>query len=430
MAYRDRAHAGEALARLLERYRDGDVVVLGLARGGVPVAAPVASALRAPLDVMVARKLGAPGNPEFGIGAVAPGGVRIVEAGSLRLLGLDEAQLDQAIHDEVQEMERRLVQYRGEPRAPDVRGKTVILVDDGLATGVTAHAAIDSLRAQQPRRIVLAVPVGAPEAVQALASWADEVVCPEQPEDFRAVGLWYDDFRQTTDEEVAALLGPRRREARIRVPSGEIVGDLTLPRGARGLVVFAHGSGSGRRSPRNRAVARRLHEAGLGTLLLDLLTEREEREQDLRFEIPLLAARVGAALAWARGDPDTRGLALGLFGASTGAAAALVAAAERPADVAAVVSRGGRPDLAGSALRRAWAPTLLIVGGADEGVIGLNEEAHEQLPGERRLEIVPGATHLFEEPGALERVADLAAGWFAEHLGAREPAAFRPPDPA
>jgi len=420
MPYRDRTHAGQVLARSLDRHRGADVVVLGLPRGGVPVAAEIARALGAPLDVMVARKVGAPGNPEFGVGAVAPGGVRIVDARSLLMLGLPESALDQTIHDETQEMERRLLLYRGDPRPPDVAGKTVILVDDGLATGVTAHAAIDSLRQQGPARIVLAVPVGAPDVVARLADLVDEVVVPEQPEDLRAVGLWYDDFRQTTDAEVISLLGPRTRKVRIPVDGGEMLGDLTLPNGAQGLVVFAHGSGSGRLSPRNRAVARRLNEAGLGTLLLDLLTEDEERAKDLRFDIPLLAGRVGAALAWARAQPDTQGLAFGLFGASTGAAAALVAAAERPADAAAVVSRGGRPDLAGSALRRAYAPTLLIVGGADGEVVDLNEEAFEQLPGEKRLEIVPGATHLFEEPGALERVADLAAAWFSDHLAGRE----------
>ncbi|MEA3199546.1 MAG: putative phosphoribosyl transferase [Thermoplasmata archaeon] len=413
MPYRDRVEAGRILATHLRDLAGPGTLVIGLARGGVPVAAEVAHALGAPLDVMVARKLGAPGNPEFGVGAVAPGGVRVVDEGSLHLLGMLPEQLDQVIHDEEQEMERRLLLYRGDPRAPDVRGKTVILVDDGLATGVTAHAALDSLRAQRPRRLVLAVPVGAPDSVQRLARLADQVVCPEQPEDFRAVGLWYDDFAQTTDEEVLGALPPRRREARIATEAGDIIGDLTVPRDAKMLVVFAHGSGSGRMSPRNRAVARRLESAGLATLLLDLLTEREEREQDLRFDIPLLARRVVAALAWVRADEDLRALPLGIFGASTGAAAALVAAASHP--VAAVVSRGGRPDLAADALADVEAATLLIVGGDDEPVIGLNEEAFDRMRCEKRLEIVPGATHLFEEPGALDRVADLAAAWFVQH---------------
>lgn len=187
-------------------------------------------------------------------------------------------------------------------------------------------------------------------------------------------------------------------------------GTLTGLEGARGLVLFAHGSGSSRFSPRNRAVAEVLHAAGLGTLLLDLLPE--EGIVDRRFDIELLGDRVTAAVDWA----EPRGLPVGLFGASTGAAAAIVAAAERPEVVRAVVSRGGRPDLAGEALPLVRAPTLLIVGGADEVVLELNREALAQLEAEASLEIVPGATHLFEEPGTLDRVAELARDWFLEHL--------------
>lgn len=425
MPYRDRSDAGQALAAHLGHLRDADPLVLGLARGGVPVAAEVARALGAPLDVMVARKLGAPTNPEFGIGAVAPGGVRVLDEASVRALDVTDNELDQLAHDESLEVERRLLLYRGDARPPDVERRTVILVDDGLATGVTARAAIASLRKLGAARVVLAVPVGAPDSVAALQHVADEVVCPEQPLDFRAVGLWYDEFEQTSDEEVVKLLGPRRREVRIDVAGGQIVGDLVVPSGAVGLVIFAHGSGSGRHSTRNRAVARQLNAAGLATLLLDLLTPREE-DADLatrehRFDIGLLAARLQAAIAWARAQDDLGRLNIGLFGASTGAAAALVAASGRPADVAAVVSRGGRPDLAGPALHRVWAPTLLVVGGEDAGVIELNEEAFEQIPGPKRMAIVPGASHLFEEAGALEQVAGLAAPWFTDHLAARAP---------
>lgn len=195
-----------------------------------------------------------------------------------------------------------------------------------------------------------------------------------------------------------------------------IGGSLTLPDRAYGLVVFAHGSGSSRFSPRNLHVAETLNDAGLGTLLIDLLTEREEaidvRTAELRFDIPLLAGRVTGAVDWAAG----RELPIGVFGASTGAAAALVAAAERPELVEAVVSRGGRPDLAGRALPRVEAPTLLIVGGNDRVVLDLNRRAMERMAAEARLEVIPGASHLFEEPGALEEVARLARDWFAEKL--------------
>jgi putative phosphoribosyl transferase len=208
----------------------------------------------------------------------------------------------------------------------------------------------------------------------------------------------------------------------VHVPVGDAVleGDLVAPEGATGIVAFAHGSGSGRHSPRNRWVAAKLNEAGIGTLLVDLLTAREEQvdlvTRELRFDIDLLARRVTATIDWLRNGPAAQ-LRVGLFGASTGAAAALVAAAARPEDVAAIVSRGGRPDLAGPALPLVRAPVLLIVGGADEVVLGLNRQAFEQLETEKRLVVVPGATHLFEEPGALEEVARLAAEWFSEHFG-------------
>ena len=211
------------------------------------------------------------------------------------------------------------------------------------------------------------------------------------------------------------------RPVTIGVKGGAVHGDLVVPNGSAAVVVFAHGSGSGRHSPRNRWVAQRLQHEGLGTLLLDLLTEAEEDidagTAELRFDIDLLAGRLATAGAWLdeHGGLGHR-ISLGYFGASTGAAAALVAAAAQGDRVGAIVSRGGRPDLAGDALSQVQAPTLLIVGGGDEVVLDLNRRAQGRLRCEHRLEVVPGATHLFEEPGALEQVADLAAGWFAHHL--------------
>lgn len=210
------------------------------------------------------------------------------------------------------------------------------------------------------------------------------------------------------------------------IPAGVMLpGDLTIPRGSRGLIVFAHGSGSSRFSPRNQQVAARLHMGAFGTLLFDLLTAEEEsldvRTAELRFDIPMLAERLVSVTDWLCSQPETRGLKIGYFGASTGAAAALIAAASRPGVVRAVVSRGGRPDLAAAALERVEAPTLLIVGGDDEPVIGLNQSALAHLSArQKRLEIVPGATHLFEEPGTLQQVCDLALAWFTKHLA--EPA--------
>ncbi len=217
---------------------------------------------------------------------------------------------------------------------------------------------------------------------------------------------------------------PTHEEA-VQVPLGRRIlhADFAVPESARGIVLFAHGSGSSRHSPRNRYVAQVLHQAGLATLLMDLLTPEEEaldaHTAALRFDIELLASRLAKVTAWLLDQPQTEQLRIGYFGASTGAAAALVAAAELPALIAAVVSRGGRPDLAGKALRRVAAPTLLIVGGRDSAVLELNRQAFAELPGEKKLEIVPGATHLFEEPGSLESVAQLARNWFALYLSRR-----------
>lgn len=213
-----------------------------------------------------------------------------------------------------------------------------------------------------------------------------------------------------------------RTEA-VSIPAGDgaMAGDLAIPARARGIVLFAHGSGSSRLSPRNRFVARELQHAGLATLLMDLLTTAEERVDELsggtmRFDIGLLAQRLEAASDWVAANAPTSDLSVGYFGASTGAAAALVAAARWPGRVRAVVSRGGRPDLAGDALDAVRVPTLLIVGGDDRVVIALNEAALEKLRCEKRLEVIPGATHLFEEPGALEQVSAAAVEWFSRYL--------------
>jgi len=215
-------------------------------------------------------------------------------------------------------------------------------------------------------------------------------------------------------------IGTDERDVSVAAGAVTLDGTLAVPRGAQGMVLFAHGSGSSRHSPRNRFVAEQLRESGLGTLLVDLLTGEEEaidvRTRALRFDIRLLAERLVGAIDWLGREPAAHGLAVGLFGASTGGGAALVAAAARPDTVGAVVSRGGRPDLAGKALPLVRAPSLFIVGGYDEQVIELNRRAVTQMRIPVTLEIVPGATHLFEEPGTLEQVARLARSWFVEHL--------------
>lgn len=461
MPFRDRTDAGRQLSERLARARIGpgadegagagagtsDVVVLALPRGSVPVAAPVAQAWGVPVVPFVARKIGAPGQPELGIGAVAEGSDTVLVAAHAARLGLRPADVADLARHERDEVARRVEQYRHGHPLPPLAGRDVVVVDDGLATGVTAEVAVRALREQRPRRLVLAVPVCASDTVQRLAPLVDDLVCVHCPDDFRAVGAWYAAFEQTSDEEVLRIVdapppshtgpshtGPAHagavteRDVTLRMADGsDLQATLTVPDHARAVVLFAHGSGSSRHSLRNRAVARRLHDDGVATLLMDLLTD-DEREQDRatsghrfdgghRFDIVLLGGRVLAGTTWLRSEPSTRDLPIGYAGASTGAAAALFAAAADEHGVDAVVSRGGRPDLAGELLVAVTAPTLLIVGGDDAEVLRLNRSAMDRLP-HSELSLVPGASHLFEEEGALARAGELTAAWFHEHLAA------------
>jgi putative phosphoribosyl transferase len=429
--FADRVEAGRRLVGRLWHLRGEPVVVVGLPRGGVPVAAEVAAALGAPLDVIVVRKLGVPFQPELGMGAIGEDDVRVVNREVVDLARVTDRELAEVEAAERRELARRARRFRGDrPRLP-LDGRTVVVVDDGIATGSTARAACQVARAEGATRVVLAVPVAPPDWTERLAGVADEYVCLETPEPFFAIGQFYSDFSQTSDDEVVDCL--RRAEERlavttagddppvdeeVTVPAGAVRlgGHLTVPARATGIVVFAHGSGSSRHSPRNRAVAAALNRAGLGTVLFDLLTPAEEHDRANVFDVVLLADRLVAVTRWLESRPDTADLPVGYFGASTGAAAALWAAAQPDVPVAAVVSRGGRPDLAGPRLRTVAAPTLLIVGGDDWAVIELNRSAQAELHCENELLIVPGATHLFEEPGTLEAVAEAASSWFTRHL--------------
>jgi putative phosphoribosyl transferase len=443
--FRDRHDAGRRLAERLAHLRFTDPIVLGLPRGGVPVAAEVAHALGAPLDVIVVRKLGVPFQPELGMGAIGEDGVRVLNDRVVSAARVTPAEIATVEARERAEVERRARLFRGERAALALTGRTVIIVDDGIATGGTARAALQVARAHGAARVVLAVPVAPEDTLAQLARDADEVVCLETPAAFTAVGQWYADFSQTPDSEVRGLLAlsapraptsadrgdppgdpaPAVCDDEIRVSAGtvELPGHLTIPPDAVGIVIFAHGSGSGRHSPRNRFVAGALNGIGLGTLLFDLLTAAEERDRAKVFDVELLAARLTAATAWLEHRADAAGLPIGYFGASTGAAAALSAAAVPGTSVRAVVSRGGRADLAHRRLSSVRAATLLIVGGNDEIVLRLNREAARELICTHRIDVVPGATHLFEEPGALEAVAELAGRWFRTHLP--EPATRR-----
>ncbi|KUJ65953.1 hypothetical protein ACZ90_41605 [Streptomyces albus subsp. albus] len=463
MWFTDRAEAGQRLAAQLDHLRSEDPVVVGLPRGGVPVAYEVARALGAPLDVILVRKLGVPFHREVGFGAIGEGGARVIHDDIIRMTRVNEADLAEVERVEEVELARQAERFRGGRSRIALRDRTVIVVDDGIATGATAQAACRVARAQGAGRVVMAVPVSPPGPVRTLRTEADEVVCLTTPSDFFAVGEWYRDFSQTPDEQVIDLLsraadaraeaeagrgaedgpdggsvpddgtagrnpgnagnpsgagppaGPRPPDGPVEIPVEDgairLAGDLVVPEAAPAVVVFAHGSGSSRHSPRNRSVAEALNRAGLGTLLFDLLTAEEEVDRANVFDIATLARRLSQVTRWVR----RVGVPVCYFGASTGAAAALSAAAEPDARIAAVVSRGGRPDLAGDLLSRVTAPTLLIVGGRDETVLDLNRQARERLRCESRLAVVPGAGHLFEEPGGLRAVADLALEWFRAH---------------
>jgi putative phosphoribosyl transferase len=413
--FRDREEAGHLLGERLAALPLERPVVVGLARGGVVVAAGVARALGAPLDALAVRKVRHPLQPELGIGAVTPGGGLW-----LRESGLDSATVEQAVHEareEAGQLDRRLHERA---RPVGVGGRDCVLVDDGLATGGTMLAAVDWARAHGAQRVVCAAPVGVPATLRLIETVADAVVCLLQPDDLVAVGEWYEDFNPTPEEVVIRLL---RRERHIDDPvdvpfeaaGARLTATFTPVDDPIGVVVFAHGSGSSRHSPRNRMVARVLNEHGFPTLLCDLLTAEEASDREKVFDIALLAERLKGATRVLATGRSQHGLPVGCFGASTGAAAALAAAADLRRDVRAVVSRGGRPDLALDRLAEVDAPTLLLVGSLDVEVAALNRLALGRLR-HGEMVIVPGASHLFEEPGTLEQVADHAVEWFRTHL--------------
>ena len=431
----DRVDAGRQLAERLESLRGQDIVVLGLPRGGVPVAFEVAKALQAPLDVLMVRKLGVPFQPELAFAAIGEDDVRVLNDLVVCQAHLDGDAMDTIEGEQRIEMRRRAEGFRRRHHRISLTGRIAVIVDDGIATGATAKAACLVVRARGARRVLLAVPIGPDDIVARFTGYADEVVCLQRPAVFFAVGQGYRNFTQTSDDDVIALLDrardgfrdgvtsvsaadPLLRDEEVEVAAGAVMvaGHLTIPEHPTGVVVFAQGSASSRHSPRNRYVAEVLNRAGLATLLFDLLTPAEERDRANVFDIELLAGRLVDVTGWLAGQPDTASLPVGFFGASTGAGAALVAATDPRVRVAAVVSRGGRPDLAGESLTKVHAPTLLIVGGYDEIVLDLNRRAGAVMPGTCEIVVIPRATHLFEEPGTLAQVAVLARDWFIDHL--------------
>ena len=448
MYFQNRLEAGKLLATHLTYHEFNAPIVIALARGGVPIAYEVAKTLKIPMDVLVVRKIGAPGNPEYGIGAVTENDFFYINSTSAASTGTTPADLDLMIRIEKAEVTRRTRRYRGDRPRISVQGQTVILVDDGLATGVSAKTAFMYLKEQGAREIVIAVPVCSASGGQYFRDQHATVICLEESDLFFSVGQFYNDFNQVTDDEVIGLLKKARAFNSLETATGlsgfsiaiqiplykpdykpdlnqtiprsthaatHLEGILTIPPSCQGIVIFAHGSGSSRKSPRNLQVASALNQAGLGTLLFDLLTPAESLDRKNVFDIPLLAARLKLATHFLHFQIPDLIVPIGYFGASTGAAAALWAAADLGNQISAIVSRGGRPDLATTRLPDVKAPTLLLVGSLDEAVIEMNREVVPLMP-HSDLVIVPGATHLFEEPGTLENVATLAEEWFKEYF--------------
>ncbi len=453
--YRDRHDAARAVVGALGALSGRrDLLVLGMPRGGVIVARAVADALAAPLDVIVARKLGVPGLPEVAFGAVAEGLQDATRDPVATYLGVPANVTSRIERRERAEVERRVRRYRGDRPPAEVEGRVVVLIDDGLATGATLRAAVLSLRARHPSRIVVAAPVGSAAGCGDLASLVDEVVVPATPEPFEMVSKWYDEFAPVSDDEVdRALRGessgtPLRAAARDAAEEREVTVSLRAGHQAlladlgtaedwmtpgsppRGLVILAHGGGSSRQSYRNRYLAGCLRMAGWSTLRIDLLLPQEQlqdAESALhRFDVDTIADRLQCAVDWATGTSVPGAANVVLFGASTGAAAAAMAAVARPEVVRGVIARGGRVDLALPALPLLRTPILFIVGGADALTLRANRTAIRALRGDVTLRVVRGAGHTFEEPGAIGSVGTLAIDWLERRYSSGPGAAPAP----
>jgi|UPI000491C3ED putative phosphoribosyl transferase len=431
MRYENRADAGRRLARSLEHLRGTHLVALGVPRGGVPVACEVARHLDAPLDLAVVRKLRVPWQPELGFGALGEHGVCVLNQDVVRESGLSTTEREKLEKAERAELEGQIRRWRNDRTPLPLADRSAVVLHDAVSTGAAAEAACQVARARGASRVILAAPVGQEESLAHLRAVADEIVCPQPVHHIGSADAWYEDFASITDADIAALLAKAGRPVPacvhgfppehpssgrpVDVPTrhAPMAALLALPPNARAMVAFAHAGSGGRNDPRNHRLATALHRAGLGTLLLDLLTEDEGRNQHNAFDIAMLARRLRAASAWLRRET---GLPVSYCAMDTGAGAALAAAAGDD-DIRAVVCVGGRPELAGpSALARIHAPSLFVVGALDTRLLGCTRLAADWMHCHHRVEVVPGAGHLFTEPGALDVVAELTRDWLTTHL--------------
>lgn len=424
MYFKDRQQAGVILANMIfEKCRRKNPIVVAIPRGGVPVAQPIAYLLDAPLTIIAAKKIGAPSNPEFGIGAVSEDGQVWMDYSEILGIKIEQSEIDRSVEKSIEEMKRQTKVFQHYLKPVNFHGRVVVLVDDGLATGATMLAAIRSLKARGAVEIIVAVPLASEEGLALVKSEVHRVYSAYTPGYFTAVAKWYDDFSPVNDRQVIEILKTVNQtsgkkvsthEVQIRANGVTLSGELSRPVDCKAWIIFAHGSGSSRKSPRNIEVSKKLNEAGFGTLLFDLLTENEAKVRSTVFDIDFLSQRLVQATRWLRSRPEWEYKPIGYFGASTGAGAALQACSMSEPNIFAVVSRGGRPDMA-KQLKSVTCPVLLIVGGEDRQVIELNRSAQYLLP-HSKLAIIPGASHLFEEPGALDQVMVFAKEWFEKKL--------------
>lgn len=420
MMFRDRIDAGRQLAAAVKGKDYERPVVLGIPRGGVPVAAEVARATGGELAVVVARKLGAPGNPELAIGATTATGAAYVNAGVATAVGADPQYIEAEKQRQVQEAERREQRFNSH-RRPPVQDRTVVIVDDGIATGATAIAAVRSLKNEGASRVVLAIPVGPAEMVELLRQEADEVICLDTPEDFWAVGQFYVDFEPVSDDEVletlrtfeAQVTADPARKVEITRRDLRLAGILSTPGGAGPfpLVIFVHGLGSGKDSPRNVVIASHLVDAGIATLLFDL-SGHGESSQDPVGGVEAFVSDLEAAFAWAMQRDEVKPDLIGIAGSSMGATVAVAALTEGRVSPATMVLRA--PPVEAEDFRRIHVPSLVLIGSHDP----LRDDVERGVQGcpDLTLSIVEGASHLFEEPGTLQEALNRTVDWFKSHL--------------
>ncbi len=428
--FQDRTEAGRALADRLAPLVTGPCVVAPIPRGGVMVALPIVERLRAPIAMVYARKLTAPVAPELAFGAIDEDGRTVIDEATVALLALRPGDVEEIGKRVAAEIRRRMALYRVPPLARFLPGRAVVLVDDGLATGLTMRVAVAYARRHGATDITVAVPCASEQAAEVFRREADRVVSLVVDPEFAAVGAYYVDFSPVSDERVCAMLAEARRHAapsasdpdRLRLVfknsrGFRLAGELLVPAGDRPcpVVVFAHGWGSGKASPRNRAVAEALLEAGIASFLFDFTGHGESEGTEADSTPAQQADDLRSALDVLESLDEVDIGRTGLVGGSSGAAVVLRVAAERPR-LRALALRSGNPEGAEDAVRRVTVPTLLVVGQHDVPTRAANEAVLAALAGPKRLEVVPGGDHLFEEPRARARAVALIVEWFREHL--------------